>query len=244
MPSAAMATCREPLDVPESSADVVNGSVRAEVGEPSPLNASELRDRRQRRKLRLKKLDKKLEVLDRQIRKCAEAELSLDEMGSGYSAYLKEDLLKRKFVKTWQELCQLQRVNDSIVIEDEDSSCYRGTPYPEVNRRVQRLLRLNEFPDYIDIVQLLDRCNTKHNLGIAAEEKGQLARKVFKEVGRIMKRKRHRDFVHHFGSHLTDGFDSKVDPAEQVKGYNSPCIIIIICMTVRLHCRMNSFLYL
>ena len=217
MPSAAMATCREPLDVPESSADVVNGSVRAEVGEPSPLNASELRDRRQRRKLRLKKLDKKLEVLDRQIRKCAEAELSLDEMGSGYSAYLKEDLLKRKFVKTWQELCQLQRVNDSIVIEDEDSSCYRGTPYPEVNRRVQRLLRLNEFPDYIDIVQLLDRCNTKHNLGIAAEEKGQLARKVFKEVGRIMKRKRHRDFVHHFGSHLTDGFDSKVDPAEQVK---------------------------
>lgn len=183
---------------------------------PSPLNASDLRERRQRKKLRFKKLEKKLEVLDRQIKKCAEAELNLDEMESGYSAYIKEDILKRKFVKTWQELCQLQRVNDSIVIDHPDGSNYEGTPYPEVNRRVKRLLRLDEFPDYIDIVQLLDRCNTKYSLGIAAEEKGQLARKVFKEVGKIMKTNRRRDFLHHFGSHLTDGFTAGDDPAEKV----------------------------
>ena len=199
----------EPIDVPEDSPGVANAR-------SSPLNEAELKERRQRKKLRLKKLEKKLEVLDRQIKKCAEAEVSLDEMDGGYSAYIKEDILKRKFVKTWQELCQLQRVSDCIVIEDRDSSGYEGTPYPEVNRRVQRLLRLDEFPDYIDIVQLLDRCNTKHSLGIAAEEKGQLARKVFKEVGKIMKRNRHRDFLHHFGSHLTDSFAVTQDPAEQV----------------------------
>ena len=192
------------------------GSSAPEEADHSSLNAAALKERRQRRRLRIKKLEKKLEVLDRRIRKCAEAELSLGEMESGNSAYMKEDHLKRVFVKTWQELCQLQRVNDSIVIEDEESAKYSGTPYPEVNRRVQRLLRLDEFPDYVDIVQLLDRCNTKHSLGIAAEEKSQLARKVFKEVGKLIQRRRHRDFVGHFGSHLTDTFQPEQDPALQV----------------------------
>ena len=190
----------------------------AETAGSSSLNAAALRERRQRRKLRLKKLEKRLEILDRHIKKCAEAEVSLDEMGSGYSAYMKEDLLKRKFVRTWKELCELQHVKDSIVIEDRESSSYEGTPYPEVNRRIQRLLRLDEFPDYLDIVQLLDRCSSKHGLGIGAEEKNQLARKVFKDVGKILKRSRHRDFVHHFGSHLTDSFSTSSDPAEKVCG--------------------------
>lgn len=199
------------------------GSSAPAEADHSSLNAAALKERRQRRRLRIKKLEKKLELLDRRIRKCAEAELSLGEMESGNSAYMKEDYLKRVFVKTWQELCQLQRVNDSIVIEDEESAKYSGTPYPEVNRRVQRLLRLDEFPDYVDIVQLLDRCNTKHSLGIAAEEKSHLARKVFKEVGKLIQRRRHRDFVGHFGSHLTDTFQPDQDPALQVK-YVHCCI--------------------
>ena len=203
--------CPEVLEVLGSSSE---DAPSTETPGLSSLNATALRERRQRKKLRLKKLEKRLEILDRQIKKCAEAEVSLDEMNSGYSAYIKEDLLKRKFVKTWQELCELQHVSDSIVIEDREG--YEGTPYPEVNRRVQRLLRLDEFPDYMDIVQLLERCNLKHSLSIGTEEKGQLARKVFKDVGKMMKRSRHRDFVHHFGSHLTDTFYTASDPAEQV----------------------------
>ncbi|CAI8039148.1 Death domain-associated protein 6 [Geodia barretti] len=202
--------CPEVLEVLGSSSE---DAPSTETPGVSSLNATALRERRQRKKLRLKKLEKRLEILDRQIKKCAEAELSLDEMNSGYSTYIKEDLLKRKFIKTWQELCELQHVSDSIVIEDREG--YEGTPYPEVNRRVQRLLRLDEFPDYLDIVQLLERCNSKHSLRIGTEEKGQLARKVFKDVGKIMKRSRHRDFVHHFGSHLTDTFSTASDPAEQ-----------------------------
>ena len=206
------------MDVSQDPAGDLASPV-AQTAVPPPLNATELKERRQRKKLRFKKLKKKLEILDRQIKKCAEAEVSLEEMDSGYSAYIKEDLLKRKFVKTWQELCRAQRVSDGIVIENSERSAYEGTPYSEVNRRVQRLLQQDEFPDYIDIVQLLDRCNAKHGLGMAPEEKGQLARKVFKEVGKIIKRSRHRDFVHHFGSHLTDSFSSSLDPAEKVHNF-------------------------
>jgi len=129
---------------------------RLEDPNPKALNVTQLRERKHKKKFAIKKLEKKLELLDRQIKKFSEAEVALDEMTSGSSAYMKEDLLKRKFVATWQKLCELQNIPDDIVIEDHDSSNYSGTPYPEINRRVQRLLKFDEFPDHFDICQLID----------------------------------------------------------------------------------------
>lgn len=186
---------------------------RLEDPNPKALNVTQLRERKHKKKFAIKKLEKKLELLDRQIKKFSEAEVTLDEMTSGSSAYMKEDLLKRKFVATWQKLCELQNIPDDIVIEDHDSSNYSGTPYPEINRRVQRLLKFDEFPDHFDICQLIDRCNTKYTLGISKEERTQLSRKVFKEVGKILKRSRRKDFLAHFGSHLTDQVKADDDPA-------------------------------
>ena len=144
-----------------------------------------------------------------------EAEVSLDEMDSGASAYMKEDLLKRKFIATWQELCGVVAISPEIEIcTEEIASGYTKTPYPEINRRVTRLLRCNEFPDHYDIVELIERCNTKHELGISVEEKAQLSREVFKDVGKILKSQRARDFKAHFGSHLTDdALKKSEDPA-------------------------------
>ena len=131
------------------------------------------------------------------------------------SAYMKEDLLKRKFMATWQELCSVVGISPEIEITNESlTTGYTKTPYPEINRRVTRLLRCNEFPDHYDIVELIERCNTKHELGISAEEKAQLSRDVFKNVGKILKGQRARDFKAHFGSHLTDdALKKNEDPA-------------------------------
>ena len=136
-------------------------------------------------------------------------------MDSGKSAYMKEDLLKRKFVATWHELCELVGISPEIEITSEELTAgYTKTPYPEVNRRVTRLLRCNEFPDHYDIVELIERCNTKHKLGIGVEEKTQMSREIFKDVGKILKAQRARDFKSHFGSHLTDdALKNSEDPA-------------------------------
>ena len=138
-------------------------------------------------------------------------------MESGSSAYMKEDLLKRKFVATWQEICKCKGISPDIEIAYEElSNGYSKTPYPEINRRVTRLLRHNEFPDHYDIVELIERCNTKHNLGISGEEKAQLSREVFKDVGKVLKANRAKDFKAHFGSHLTDEALKKgEDPASE-----------------------------
>ena len=138
-------------------------------------------------------------------------------MESGSSAYMKEDLLKRKFVATWQEICKYKGISPDIEIAYEElSNGYSKTPYPEINRRVTRLLRHNEFPDHYDIVELIERCNTKHNLGISVEEKAQLSREVFKDVGKVLKAHRAKDFKAHFGSHLTDeALKKSEDPASK-----------------------------
>ena len=138
-------------------------------------------------------------------------------MGSGSSAYMKEDLLKRKFIATWQKICKYKGISPDIEVDYEElSNSYSKTPYPEINRRVTRLLKHNEFPDHYDIVELIDRCNTKHNLGISVEEKAQLSREVFKDVGKVLKAHRAKDFKTHFGSHLTDDVLKKSeDPASK-----------------------------
>ena len=130
---------------------------------------------------------------------------------------MKEDLLKRKFIATWQEICKIKGISPDIEIAYEElSNGYSKTPYPEINRRVTRLLRHNEFPDHYDIVELIERCNTKHNLGISIEEKAQLSREVFKDVGKILKAHRAKDFKAHFGSHLTDeALKTREDPASK-----------------------------
>ncbi len=127
---------------------------------------------------------------------------------------MKEDLYKRKFVATWRELCELVQVPDIIEIKGlSHSATFSKTPFPEINRRVERLIKLDQFPDYFDVVELIERCNQKHNLGISAEEKSALSRQIFKEVGSILKECRQRDFISHFGGHLTDEVKLEEDPS-------------------------------
>ena len=117
---------------------------------------------------------------------------------------------------TWEELCRLINIPSTIEVTHEDGmdDSYSGTSYPEVNRRVRRLLKSDEFPDHMDICELIDRSNVKHSLGIGAQEKAEMSRKVFKEVGEIIKSRRIKDYRHHFGSHLTDSIKVLSDPAD------------------------------
>lgn len=139
----------------------------------------------------------------------------MEDMLSANSAYLKEDYLKRKFMAVWDELCEMQGIPSTIEIEHDDGldENYSSSPYPEVNRRVRRLLKRNEFPDHMDVCDLINRCNEKYNLGISVAEKTELSRRVFKEVGEIIKRRRVKDYRAHFGSHLTDAVKDADDPA-------------------------------
>ena len=141
-----------------------------------------------------------------------EQDLSLEDMNSDKSTYLKEDLIKRKFMETWLELCELKKLSPTIKLEDKGTGPFDGTPYPDINRKVERLLKSEEdFPDYWDIAQLIDRANDKHSLGIKEKDRQTLSRKVFKEVGERLKKSRETEWRQLLTDYSKD--PTKEDPA-------------------------------
>ena len=163
---------------------------------------------------RLKKLRKKMEIYSRQIKKFNEESLSFSEMDRDDSAYMKVDALQRKLLKTWEEFCRVQGMSPDIAVK-YNTIGFTGTQYEELNKKINRLLdkSMDCFPDYIDVLTIVQRCTTKHKLPISTEEQGTLSRRLFQDIIKELKRRRQGDFVSHFGSHLTDEGRGTSDPA-------------------------------
>jgi len=163
---------------------------------------------------RLKKLRKKMEIYSRQIKKFNEESLTYNEMDREDSAYMKVDALQRRLLKTWEEFCRVQGMSPEIAI-NYDSKGFSGTKYEELNKKIDRLLdkSIDCFPDYVDVLTIVQRCTVKYKLPISSEEQGTLSRRLFQDVVKELKRRRQGDFINHFGSHLTDLCKGTSDPA-------------------------------
>lgn len=163
---------------------------------------------------RLKKLKKKMEIYSRQINKFNEESLSFSEMDREDSAYMKVDALQRKLLKTWEEFCRVQGMSSAITVKYKTTG-FVETEYEELNKKINRLLdkSIDCFPDYVDVLTIVQRCTVKHKLPISSEEQGALSRRLFQDIIKELKRRRQGDFVNHFGSHLTDQCKGTTDPA-------------------------------
>jgi hypothetical protein len=175
-----------------------------------------------RRKYQIKRLEKKLEMYQTKIVEAMNEEVSLEEMDSDTSAYLKEDFLKRKFMNTWYELCRLLGISPDIQLTSElHNQTYNSTPYPQINHRVERLLKSDEFPDYWDVVQLIEHSNKKYSLGMDEKEILQMSRVVFQEIGEKIKVLRRQGWEVLFNSYMneevTDPASSEPDLEEVLK---------------------------
>ena len=159
------------------------------------------------------KYEKRMKLLHEQIKKFQEADISLDEMDDEDSVYVRSDYLMQRLVRTWEEWCHLTSNSPQIVVSTAEAKDYAGTEFEELNKKVQKVLEGDDFPDYQDIRELVEQCNTKHNLGLSREKEQELSRTVFKDVGKLMKKKRRQDFLNHFGCHLTDAVHLTDDPA-------------------------------
>lgn len=157
-----------------------------------------------------------MEIYSRQIRKFNEESLSYSEMDRDDSAYMKVDALQKRLLKTWEEFCRLQNMSPEIVV-NYNTKTFIGTEYEELNKKINRLLNksVDCFPDYVDVLTIVQRCTIKHNLPISPEEQSALSRRLFQDIIKELKRRRQGDFINHFGSHLTDQCKGMTDPALQ-----------------------------
>ncbi|NXK87224.1 DAXX protein, partial [Formicarius rufipectus] len=152
-------------------------------------------------------LENLLRVYAGEIRRLQERELDLQDLDSADSPYLQENRLKRRMMRIFRRLCQLKECSSLTGRVLEQRIRFRGTRYPEVNRRVERLInRPDAFPDYSDILREIRAASARHGLGLPRRHMQDMAQEVFREVGNRLQERRHLDLVYNFGSHLTDQY--------------------------------------
>ncbi|NWS79161.1 DAXX protein, partial [Crotophaga sulcirostris] len=158
-------------------------------------------------KRQIQYLENLLRVYVGEIQRLQERELDLAELDSEDSTYLQESRLKGKMMRIFEKLCQLKRCSSLTGRVIEQRIPYRGTRYPEVNRRIERFINRPEvFPDYADILKVIQKASARHGLGLAQRQMENMAQDAFREVGNRLQERRHLDLVYNFGSHLTDQY--------------------------------------
>ncbi|NXJ86889.1 DAXX protein, partial [Trogon melanurus] len=197
---------------PASSASSSPPAASSTTPPPPPSSSSPSRPAGSKRQIRY--LENLLRVYTGEIRRLQERELDLAELDSEDSPYLQESRLKRKMMRIFERLCQLKQCSSLTGRVIEQRIAYRGTRYPEVNRRIERFINRPEaFPDYSDILKVIQKASARHGLGLARRQMENMAQDAFREVGNRLQERRHLDLVYNFGSHLTDQYRPGTDPA-------------------------------
>uniref|UniRef100_H2ZUZ5 Death domain-associated protein 6 n=1 Tax=Latimeria chalumnae TaxID=7897 RepID=H2ZUZ5_LATCH len=214
--------------ISEPSESRVAKDVQASTSEPAEGKASELqgpstclsepqqevKKRKSGSKRQIRYLENLLKVYTDEIRRLQEKELDLNELENEDSIYIQESRLKRKLVKIFDKLCELKNCSNLTGRVIEQRITYRGTRYPEINRKLEKFInKLKDFPDYQDVLKMIRKVNASHELGLGQKQMQRLAQDAFHEVGNRLQERRHLDLIYNFGSHLTDNYKPASDPA-------------------------------
>lgn len=194
-----------------ASAGAAAAAAAPEAPAAAPAGPSEPQDEPPKSKggskRQIRYLENLLQVYAVEIRRLQERELDLEELDREDSAYLQENRLKRRMMHIFERLCELKDCNSLTGRVIEQRIPYRGTRYPEVNRRIERLINQPEaFPDYSDILKAVQKASSRHSLGLPKRQMEGIAADAFRDVGNRLQERRHLDLVYNFGSHLTDQY--------------------------------------
>uniref|UniRef100_F6UBT9 Death domain-associated protein 6 n=1 Tax=Equus caballus TaxID=9796 RepID=F6UBT9_HORSE len=164
----------------------------------------------------IQRLEQLLALYVAEIRRLQEKELDLSELDDPDSTYLQEARLKRKLIRLFGRLCELKDCSSLTGRVIEQRIPYRGTRYPEVNRRIERLINKpgpDTFPDYGDVLRAVEKAAARHSLGLPRQQLQLMAQDAFRDVGIRLQERRHLDLIYNFGCHLTDDYRPGTDPA-------------------------------
>ncbi|XP_073498065.1 death domain-associated protein 6 isoform X2 [Phyllobates terribilis] len=193
----------------------VQAETPAEIEEEE--EAESVPEKKASSKRQIRYLENLLRIYSLEIKKLQEKELSLDELEDEDSSYIQESRLKRKLLRIFEKLCDLKDCSSMTGRVIEQRILYRGTRYPEVNRRLEKFINSSRdlFPDYGDVIRVVERANEKHSLGLSRKQMQSMAQDAFRELGNKLQDRRHLDMIYNFGCHLTDPYKSVNDPAQQ-----------------------------
>ncbi|KAH9376686.1 hypothetical protein HPB48_019192 [Haemaphysalis longicornis] len=163
----------------------------------------------------LRKLEKHLVKLAHGIKKLREKEVNWDDSDDENSPYIMESRFKAKALKVWQKICELEGRRPTTGRMRDSKFSFKGTRYDSLNVKVEKLVNKSKvFPDFTDILNLVQKENNEVGLGLGNQEMQSMARSIFSDVGQELQRRRQRDELSIARSYLEEDPDFADDPAE------------------------------
>ncbi|XP_034233555.1 death domain-associated protein 6-like isoform X2 [Thrips palmi] len=162
-----------------------------------------------RDEMKMKKLSKTLKKLQKIIKKLEQKEVDWEDDSD--SAYIILQRYKQRAVKVFQKLCDYTKESKSAGNLNK-IHLSKGTCFPKVNKCVENFVnKTGQFPDFVDILELMKESNEKDNMKLQEYEIEDMAKKVFEEVGGELQKQRKHGVA---DSLLVFMEDEKGDPAE------------------------------
>ncbi|EDV99056.1 GH13649 [Drosophila grimshawi] len=155
---------------------------------------------------RIRKLNRTLYTITKRIAVLEEA--AVDWNDDDDSSYLQVERYKKRACQIYEKICDLTGESKSAHRQMKQPILFKDTAYPQFNRTLSAFVnRMHEFPDYHDVLQLLEHCNKDKNLGLATFEMKRIAHDAFVKVGRLLQARRRTDLyetVTHFTANSKD----------------------------------------
>ncbi|KAM8716568.1 hypothetical protein ACLKA7_003447 [Drosophila subpalustris] len=155
---------------------------------------------------RIRKLNRTLYTITKRISALEEADVDWNDDDD--SSYLQVERYKKRACQIYEKICDLTGESKSAHRQMKQPILFKDSPYPQFNRTLSAFVnRMHEFPDYHDVLQLLEHCNKDKNLGLATFEMKRIAHDAFVKVGRLLQARRKTDLyetVTHFTANAKD----------------------------------------
>lgn len=174
-----------------------------------------------RRDERIRKLNRTLYTITKRIKMLEEADVDFNDEDS---SYLQVERFKKRACQIYEKICDLTGESKSAHRHLKQPIVFKDTPYEEFNRTLSAFVnRMKEFPDYHDVLQLLEHCNKEKELGLAKFEMKRIAYDAFNKVGHLLQSRRKTDLyetVTHFTSNGKDPAASDPELLAKLKENN------------------------
>lgn len=166
----------------------------------------------EKKDLYLKKLYKALVKLKRHIADLEEAEVDWDDDED--SSYLKKVRFEKRACEIYNKICEITGESAHAHRIVKKPIKFKGTDFPEFNIKLQKFVNKNKsFPNYFEVLRLLDYCNKTHNFGLSNDQTKSYAQDAFEKLGKTLQKRRKDDFYESAVSYVGKTKDpAKDDP--------------------------------
>lgn len=122
-----------------------------------------------RKDYQIRKLNRALYLIKKQIAKLEEAEVNFDDEHN--SAFMIVERYKKRGCEIYSKICDITGESKNAQRLVKKPIKFNGTKYTQFNRTLQTFVNDTQtFPDMFDVLRCLEHCNRQHNYGMSKEE--------------------------------------------------------------------------